>query len=87
MPLPLDATLVAHQDGAVKYAEVARTDATPAFVKMMRAAGHDARLLDVRSDPLGGPCQGVLANAVLLHLSRAQFQNAVQRARSGPCCR
>jgi len=60
---------------------VTRTDATPAFVEMIRAAGRNARLLDVRSDPLGGPYQGVLAIAVLLHLSRAQFQDAVERAR------
>jgi SAM-dependent methyltransferase len=60
---------------------VTRTDATQAFVDRMRAAGHDARLLDVRRDPLGGPYQAVLALAVLLHLSRPQFKDAVQRAR------
>jgi SAM-dependent methyltransferase len=60
---------------------VTRTDATPAFIHMMRAAGHGARLLDIRSDPLGGPYQGVLADAVLLHLSRPQFVDAVRRAR------
>jgi SAM-dependent methyltransferase len=58
---------------------VTRTDATPAFIEIMRAAGHDARLLDVRSDPLGGPYQAVLANAVLLHLSRPEFGDALRR--------
>jgi SAM-dependent methyltransferase len=60
---------------------VTRTDATPAFVQRLRASGHDARRLDARSDPLGGPYQGVLADAVLLHLSRPQFEDVVQRAR------
>jgi len=59
---------------------VTRTDATPAFVDLLRAAGHDARRLDVRFDPLGGPYQAVLANAVLLHLSRPQFEDVVRRA-------
>ena len=60
---------------------VTRSDATPAFVGRLRAAGHDARLLDVRSDDLGGPYDGVLANAVLLHLSREQFRAAMHRLR------
>ena len=61
---------------------VTRTDATPAFVEHMRAAGHEARLLDVRSDELGGPYDAVLANAVLLHLGRAELERALQRIRS-----
>ena len=61
---------------------VIRTDATPAFVSLMRDAGHDARLLDARTDPLGGPYQGILANAVLLHLSRDQFEDLLRRART-----
>jgi SAM-dependent methyltransferase len=61
---------------------VIRTDATPAFVDLLRHAGHDARLLDVRTDPLGGPYQGILANAVLLHLSRDQFEDVLRRARA-----
>jgi SAM-dependent methyltransferase len=61
---------------------VIRTDATPAFVTRLREAGHDARLLDVRTDPLGGPYQGILANAVLLHLSRDQFEHLLRRARA-----
>ncbi len=48
---------------------VRRTDATPAFVAMQRARGADAYRLDVRVDPLGGPHDGILADAVLLHLS------------------
>ena len=58
-----------------------RSDATPAFVERLRAAGHDAQLLDIRSGDLGGPYNGVLANAVLLHLSRDQFRDALRRVR------
>jgi SAM-dependent methyltransferase len=61
---------------------VIRTDATPAFVSLLRDAGHDARLLDARTDPLGGPYQGIMANAVLLHLSRDQFEDVLRRARA-----
>jgi SAM-dependent methyltransferase len=61
--------------------EVTRTDATPAFVERLRTAGHEARLLDIRSGDLGGPYDGVLANAVLLHLSRGQFAGALRRVR------
>jgi SAM-dependent methyltransferase len=62
--------------------QVTRTDATPAFVDRLRDAGHDARLLDARTDPLGGPYQGIFANAVLLHLSRDQFADLLRRARA-----
>jgi SAM-dependent methyltransferase len=58
---------------------VARSDATPAFVEMMRAAGNEASLIDVRSDDLGGPWDAVLAHAVLLHLDREQFTDALER--------
>lgn len=51
---------------------VDRTDATAAFVKRLRAQGHNARLLDAREADLGGPYDAVLANAVLLHLARGQ---------------
>jgi SAM-dependent methyltransferase len=61
---------------------VIRTDATPAFVSLLRAAGHHARLLDARTDPLGGPYQGILANAVLHHLNRDQFEDVLRRART-----
>lgn len=58
---------------------VQRSDVTPAFVELMQADGHDARILDARTDDLGGPWDGVLANAVLLHLSRSEFAAVVTR--------
>jgi SAM-dependent methyltransferase len=61
--------------------QVTRSDATRAFVDRLRAAGHQARLLDVRHDDLGGPYDAVLANAVLLHLGRDQFRDALGRVR------
>jgi SAM-dependent methyltransferase len=60
---------------------VERTDVTPAFLDMLRADGHEARLLDARTDDLGGPHDGILADAVLLHLSREQFADVLARAR------
>jgi SAM-dependent methyltransferase len=60
---------------------VIRTDAVNAFVELLRADGYPARLLDVRVDDLGGPYDAVLADAVLLHLSRAQFVDLSARAR------
>ncbi|HEY3408580.1 MAG TPA: methyltransferase domain-containing protein [Propionicimonas sp.] len=60
---------------------VSRTDAALAFVEMMRAAGHEAHVLDIRTADLGGPWNAVLAQAVLLHLDRAQFAEALQRIR------
>ncbi len=60
---------------------VTRSDATPAFVEIMREAGQEARLLDVRTDNLDGPYDAVLANAVLLHLTREQFEEALPRIR------
>lgn len=59
---------------------VVRTDGAPAFVEMLQAAGHPARLLDVRSDDFGGPYDAVLADAVLLHLTRNEFFDVLQRA-------
>lgn len=49
---------------------VDRTDITPAFVDLMRADGHRAKVVDPLVDAIGGPYRGVWANAVLLHLDR-----------------
>lgn len=60
---------------------VKRTDATRAFVDMMRADGHEARLLDARTGDLGGPYDAVLAHAMLLHLTRQEFHEVLVRIR------
>ncbi len=59
---------------------VERTDATAAFVQRLRARGHHARLLDARAHDYGGPFDGVWANAVLLHLSPEQLEQALLTA-------
>lgn len=61
---------------------VTRSDAAPEFVDRLREAGHDALLLDLRKDDLGGPYDGILADAVLLHLSREQFEAVLRRCRT-----
>lgn len=57
------------------------TDANPVFVERLRAAGHRAELLDIRTDDLGGPYDGVLADAVFPHLTRGQFADVLRRIR------
>lgn len=61
---------------------VDRTDAAAAFVRRLQARGHNARLLDVRSGDLGGPYDAVLANAVFLHLDRAEAARAFAACRA-----
>lgn len=61
---------------------VTRTDATRAFVAMLRADGHAAHVLDVRTDDFGGPYDAVLADAVLLHLSAEEFAAVAGKARA-----
>jgi 2-polyprenyl-3-methyl-5-hydroxy-6-metoxy-1,4-benzoquinol methylase len=58
---------------------VRRTDATASFVEMLRAQGHQADVLDVRTDDRGGPYDAVLAQAVLLHIDRAELQRVLAR--------
>jgi 2-polyprenyl-3-methyl-5-hydroxy-6-metoxy-1,4-benzoquinol methylase len=60
---------------------VRRTDGSASFVDTLRAQGHDADVLDVRRDPLGGPYDVMLAKAVLLHLDRTELAEVLQRAR------
>jgi SAM-dependent methyltransferase len=49
---------------------VDRTDVTPAFVDLLRARGHGARVLDPLVDDLGSDRDGVWAQACLLHVDR-----------------
>lgn len=58
---------------------VDRTDITPAFVELLRSTGHQARQLDPLRDDLGGPYDGIWANAVLLHLNRPEFAITLHR--------
>ncbi len=65
-----DATLLEERGLAVR-----RTDITPAFVRMLRADGHDATVLDPLVDDLAdpdhdAPYDGVWASASLLHVRR-----------------
>lgn len=59
---------------------VDRTDGARSFVDRLRSAGHDARVLDVRHDPFGGPYDAVFANAVLLHVPRAELTRVLRRS-------
>ncbi len=61
---------------------VQRTDAVPEFVELLKAAGYEAGRLDVRYDELGGPYRGIVADAVLLHLTRHEFATALVRCHS-----
>lgn len=61
---------------------VQRSDATSAFVALLREEGFEARVLDVRRDDLGGPWDAIYANAVLLHLDRADLAHALVAIRS-----
>lgn len=62
---------------------VARTDITPAFVRLLEEAGHPARVLDPLSDDLaapdGRPWDGVWAQACLLHVRRADLVTVLAR--------
>ncbi len=58
---------------------VRRTDATRAFVDLLRADGHRADLLDVRTDDPGGPYDVVFAHAVLLHIDRDELPRVLGR--------
>jgi hypothetical protein len=61
---------------------VQRSDGAAAFVQRLRAAAHaEAQVLDVRTAELGGPYDGIVANAVLLHLARDELSDLLARAR------
>ena len=62
-------------------AVVDRTDVTPGFVDLLERAGHRARVLDPLSDDLGGPYDGIWAQACLLHVARADLGRLLLRLR------
>ncbi len=65
--------------------DVRRTDVTPGFVDLLRAAGHAADVVDPLVDDLadpaepGRPYDGVWANASLLHVARADLPTVLAR--------
>jgi 2-polyprenyl-3-methyl-5-hydroxy-6-metoxy-1,4-benzoquinol methylase len=59
---------------------VRRTDAASSFVELQRSDGHQIDVLDVRTDDLGGPYDVVFAQAVLLHIDRAELPGVLARA-------
>ncbi|GAA5149722.1 hypothetical protein GCM10023340_25490 [Nocardioides marinquilinus] len=61
---------------------VRRTDVTPGFVELLRAAGHEADVLDPLVDDLDPPpagYDGVWANASLLHVARRDLPTVLTR--------
>ena len=58
---------------------VRRTDATQAFVDLMAERGKRAELLNVVTDELGGPYDGVLAMGVLIHVDRDQTDAVLRK--------
>ena len=59
---------------------VRRTDATQAFVEMMRSDGYAADRLNAITDDFGGPYDAVYASAVFLHFDRAQLDVVLRKA-------
>jgi hypothetical protein len=59
---------------------VRRTDATQAFIDMMRTDGYEAARLDALRDDFGGPYDAVFADAVVLHFDRAQLADVLRKA-------
>lgn len=58
---------------------VVRTDATRAFLELQAARGKHARLLNVITDTLGGPYDGVLAFCVLIHVGKDQVDQVLAK--------
>ena len=59
---------------------VRRTDATQAFVDMMRSDGYAADRVNAITDDFGGPYDAVYASAVFLHFDRAQLDVVLRKA-------
>ncbi|MBF4582199.1 GNAT family N-acetyltransferase [Curtobacterium sp. VKM Ac-2865] len=59
---------------------VERTDGARSFVDELRADGHGARVLDVRTGVFGGPFDAVFATGLLRHVRRAELRGVLRRA-------
>lgn len=58
---------------------VRRTDGTPGFVAWLREHGQVAEVLNVITDPLGGPYDVIFADAVLLHVNRKEMAPVLRK--------
>ena len=58
---------------------VRRTDITAAFIDLQAERGKQVETLDVISDELGGPYDGVMALAVLHHVNRGRIPALLRR--------
>jgi len=64
---------------------VRRTDATQAFIDMMRADGYVVDRLNALTDDFGGPYDAIFADAVFLHFDRPGLAQVLRKAaRSAP---
>lgn len=55
------------------------TDATPAFVDLLRSKGFNAKVLNAITDELPQGLDFVLANAVLLHFTRDEASQVIEK--------
>lgn len=56
---------------------VRRTDATRRFLGIQAARGKKGDILNVITDDLGGPYDGIVAMCVLIHVTRDQIDNVL----------
>ncbi len=59
---------------------VHRTDGAASFVERFHRDGFQARVLNVLAEDFGGPFDAIFANAVLLHVPRAQLARVLATA-------
>ena len=60
-------------------AHVRRTDVTQAFLDLQRQRGKQAHLLDLLTDELGGPYDGIVALCVLIHIARDATDGVLEK--------
>jgi 2-polyprenyl-3-methyl-5-hydroxy-6-metoxy-1,4-benzoquinol methylase len=58
---------------------VRRTDATQRFLELQAARGKKGELLDVITDPVGGPYDAVVAMCVLIHVPHAETDQVLRK--------
>jgi SAM-dependent methyltransferase len=58
------------------------TDAVPGFVELLTQRGYQARLLNLLTDDLIGPIDLIIANAVLLHFTHAEFSQVLAKIKA-----